>query len=248
MPYEANLNTAGLTKVADMLERQIPFAAMKSLNEMATSFQDAERQGISARMTIRRPWVLQGVKIERGDFATKDKLSVRVHVDESRGFLDKFEPGGARTPITSRSLSVPEGARVSKQATIPQGLRPKALGFREISGASLATHAAQLRDRRLKGGVLRGAFRVYEGDKRTFLIQTSSGTGVILQRVGRSGGRMVKGVRVGAHDPGVIVLYSLRLRTSVPRSLRFYETANAQVKRWPDIFRRWYAEAVRTAR
>src|SRR3954468_14135275 len=88
-----------ITTLDALGERQLPFAAMKTLNELATGFQTDERAVIQSEFTVRRPWVLQGVKIDRGDFATKEKLEARVHIDADHNFLDKFEAGGTRAPV-----------------------------------------------------------------------------------------------------------------------------------------------------
>jgi hypothetical protein len=77
---------------------QLPFATAKALNECAVGFQTDERAVMQQDFIIRRPWVLQRVKIDRGDFATKTKLSVRIRIDDQGDFLNKFEGGGIRTP------------------------------------------------------------------------------------------------------------------------------------------------------
>jgi len=251
------LNPRDLLRTCDVMDSQLPFATAKALNELATTFQANERDVIQGGMTIRRPWVLQGVKIDRSDFATKDRLVARVHVDEQRDFLNKFEDGGTRTPQIGRSLAVPIAARPSKAALIPAGMRPRAFGFKEIGGASLARHASHLRDRRFRSGVLSGGVRVFEGSNRTILIQGANGGGVILQRFGGRRGHVAhihngefhaEGVLIGHRDPGLRVLYNLRQRSRVPASLHFGQTAKSMLSLWPGTFKKWYIEALRTAR
>lgn len=252
-------NVTDLTGRLDAIsERQLPFASMRALNEVATTFQQRQRAVLESTMTIRRPWVEQGVKIDRGDFATKEKLSVRIGIDPSRDFLDKFEPGGTRTPRAGGSLVVPLAARPSQESLIPNRLRPKSLGFHEVGGSALAKHASRLSSKSVKSAVLRGGMRVYEGNNRTILIQGANGEGVILQRVNGSRGRTVhvhngefhaQGVFVGRRDPGLRVLYTLRPRTRVPASLHFHETARSTfVEQWPVSFTRWWLQALVTAR
>lgn len=209
-------------------ERQLPFAAMKTLNEIATTFQANEQNVMRQDFTIRRPWVLQGIKIDRGDFATKQNLRVRVHVDDSRDFLEKFEPGGTRTPIGSKGLSIPFNVRSSKQAIVPKGMRPKALHFHEVGGG------------------------VSKGDNRTFMIQRPDGSGLILQRKSRAvavkkrqHGPLQAGQR---HDNRLVVLFVLKPRTPVPASLHFYDTATTTFRSmWQPTFIKWWNEAIRTA-
>jgi hypothetical protein len=217
------------------MDAQLPFAVAKALNEVAVKFQADERDVIRSTMTIRRPWVLQGVKIDRQDFATKQKLSVRVHVEGDRDFLEKFEEGGTRGPRAGkRALSVPIGAKRSPQSIVPASLRPKALlrGGKELHGSGVT---------------------IIEGALNTVLIQKADGSGVILQRKGRKvalkkrhHGPLQKGQR---RDPRMVVLFILRPRTPVPRSLRFGETAaKSFAANWPKAMTRWWNEAVRTAR
>lgn len=222
-----------LIKVTEGLERQLPFATMKALNECANIFQRDERQVMQSQFTIRRAWVLQGVKIDRGDFATKQNLSVRVHIDEKQSFLDKFEEGGIRTPRTGKALSIPIDVRSNRKAVVPLKLRPKNLG---LAGANRG----------------RGGTTIVEGANGVFLIQRADGSGVILQRLARKIGvkrrqhmALQKGQR---HDYAVKVLYALKPRTPVPASLHFDETANSSfAKNWPIAFEKWWNEAVRTA-
>jgi hypothetical protein len=124
-------------------ERQLPFATMKALNELATGFQADERAVIQSSFTVRRPWVLQGVKIDREDFATKEKLEARVRIDQQRDFFDKFEEGGIRTPVTggihrkgggggsARSLAIPVNVRRTKAQIILKSQTPKSFNFRK---------------------------------------------------------------------------------------------------------------------
>jgi hypothetical protein len=234
------LDPRRLIAACDVLDSQLPYATMKALNQLGTEFQLGERNTLVRGMIIRRPWVLQGIKIDRGDFATKDNLRTRVHVDDTRSFLDKFDAGGTRTPLNSASLAVPIAARANAEAVIPNSLRPKALGFREVGGRSIAIHAKGL-SRRLKSAVLSGDLKVYEGARRTILIQNADGSGVILQRVGR-GSR-----HNGDRDSNLKLLYRLKPRTPVPALLYWERTVNEALLKWPSMFAFQYEQALRTA-
>jgi hypothetical protein len=255
MPFDVVLDPRGLLRACDVIDNQLPYATMRSLNELGTKFQGNERDVIRQGMIIRRPWVTQGVKIDGSDFATKDNLRTRVHIDDGRDFLNKFEGGGIRTPIGGHSLAVPIGARPSKQALIPKSMRPRAFEFKEVGGAALVAHSKHLH-KHTRSGVLSGTVRVFEGNNRTILIQGPNG-GVILQRFGARRGRVAHilggqfhaaGVVIGQRDAGLRVLYNLRPSTNVRALLHFHETAFAAVSEWPAIFERWYVQAVSTAR
>jgi hypothetical protein len=257
MPYDIVLNPRKAVAVFNVIDDQIPYATMKALNELATTFQDTERGVIQQDMTIRRPWVLQGVKINRGDFATKSKLSAKVRIDDQRDFLNKFEEGGTRRPTAgAEALAVPDQVRPNRSASIPNALRPKQLGFHEVGGSRLASSTKGV-NKGLRSSVLRGNARVYEGNRRTVLIQNADGSGVILQRVSSRRGSVVhvhggrfheEGITVGRRDAGLIMLYRLSPSTRVPRDLHFRDTVSAVLPRWPSIFQKWYALAVSTAR
>lgn len=234
MPFTVTIDGRQLAATFDGMEQQLPFATARALNEVATAFQANERGVIQGDMTIRRPWVLQGIKINRGDFATTDNLRAIVGVDPQRDFLDKFEQGGIRAPRASKALSVPLAARSSPQSVVPNALRPRRLGF----GNPIATK---------DGGVM------MRGSNRTFIIQNADGSGVVLQRKSRAVAVKKRQQRVlmlgQRHDDSLIVLYRLAPRTHVPASLHFLETAHLTFERtWPTAFAKWWNEAVRTAR
>jgi hypothetical protein len=219
-----------ITTLDTLSERQLPFACMKALNECAVKFQEDERKVIQAGFIIRRPWVLQGVKINREDFATKQKLSVRVHIDPTRDFLGKFERGGTRTPRAGKKgLAVPIAAKASAKSIVKASLRPKALHFVKRSG----------------GG---SGVTVFTGDRKTILIQRPDGSGVILQRQGRKVAKK-KLLRGAKRLDRLVLLYVLRPRTPVPASLHFEQTAKKSfLANWPGVFTSWWNKAIATAR
>lgn len=240
-----------LATLGNLAERQLPFATMKSLNECATLFQAAEQREIQNSFIIRRPWVLQGVKIERSDFATKQKLSVKIKVDHERDFLNKFEEGGVRTPIgNSRALAVPVNVRRTKAQIISKTQTPKSFHFTR----GFSSRKSQ--------------WTILKGDRRTFLLQRPDGFGVILTRTGsrrhRQHGRDVHGqftrgargllsgrdsqFRRWGHDPNLTIVWALVAQTAVPRTLHFYETANQSLlTNWPRTFTKWWNTAIATA-
>lgn len=132
-----------------LFQDQIPFATSKAINATAVEFQQTQRRGMRDRFTIRRPWVLQGVKISRGDFARKDRLQARIHIDQKREFLVIHEPGGIKEP-RGALFAVPDAARRTKAGVVSKTIRPRALSFERWGRGRVAT--------------------VYRGDKRTFMV------------------------------------------------------------------------------
>lgn len=258
MPLDITVDTKGLREqMRTVAEDQIPYATMRALNDCATRFQAEQRGHIQDAFTIRRPWVLQGVKINRDDFATKKKLSVRIHIDGQRDFFDKFERGGVRQPRDGKALAVPISVRRSKADVIAKRKRPKAFAFTEARSS------------------LKSRVAIYKGKDRTFMIRKADGTGVILQRKGRGSKRtqlrtaegkfMAKGGKerrraiigpqrylnrnsVGrkyGHDYNLVVLWSLKGFTRVPKSLAFEENAKRSIlSNWKGSFEKWYLESL----
>ena len=142
---------------------QMRFAASLALNLTAKGIQAEEREGLKERFTIRRAYVLQGIKISK--FSTKRNLEAHIEVDPSRGFLFKFEEGGITRP-RGRSFAVPtKAAKRTKTGVLRRAQRPKALELKFHGRGSKA--------------------EVFKGKRRTFLIRRADGSGAIFQRVGR---------------------------------------------------------------
>lgn len=228
-----------LIALSEQLESQFPYATAKALNEVATGFQGDERGVIQRGMTIRRPWVLQGVKIDRGDFATKQKLSVRVQISPDRDFLDKFEEGGTRFPRGSgRSLAVPIAVRRTKTQIIRRDETPKSFDFQQAFSSRSSR------------------WTIFKGERGAFILQRPDGSGILLQRTrrpqlgpSRYGNRNLVRRRAYGHDPNLIIKWALRPTTPVPSLLHFHQTAiDSFLSRWPGSFRKWYLESLRTAR
>lgn len=163
MEIQITTNAAEVSEFARrVFHDQIPFATSLAINTTAKEFQREQREGLKDRFTIRRRWVLTGIKINRGDFATKRKLVARIHVDPARDFLTKFEEGGIKRPTGTR-LAIPHAVRRTATGVVSRSFRPRALRFREVGGG------------------------MAKGEKRTFLVRAPGGRGAILQRFGRRG-------------------------------------------------------------
>jgi hypothetical protein len=208
-----------LNGITDRAAQRVRKAGKLALNRTAVEFQAAERVDMQGRFTIRRPWVLQGVKIDRGDFATDQKLSARIHIDQAHDFLDKFEEGTPKVSTIGGSLVVPDHIKrwTKADGIIPRFLRPKSFGLRK---------KLQTAD-----GVT-----LFIGDRRTFMIKRSDGSGVILQRVNkRNRKKRLDGLRGPAfdiasrtrRDPDLRMLYTLTKKARTPRLLGFHDRARS---------------------
>ncbi|HEX6925696.1 MAG TPA: hypothetical protein VF167_09700 [Longimicrobiaceae bacterium] len=210
----------------DLYADQVPFATSRALNAAALAFQTKQRGEMSGRFTVRRKqWVDRSIKMRRTDFATKRSLEAFVRVetpgDPSRSdILAQHEDGGTKRPKDGGHLAIPQDVRRTGAGVIRKDQRPKAFGFRPHGSSG----------------------RVFVGDKRTVLIYTGGGGGVILQRQGRRG----KG---SSKRGGLRLLYRFTSKADLDERLRFVETAHetapaAFARAFPEEF----AKAVRSAR
>ena len=211
---------AAAQALARTAARQLPYAAALALNDVANQFQATEQLLLKRRFLIRRPWVLQGIKIENADRATKTKLEVTLRVDPTRGFLIKFEEGGVKVSRTGGSLALPEtrgpNAGFTKDQVITKAKRPKSYQFQ-----SHVTRAGKVQ---------------IQGAHRTFIVQTSHGRG-ILQRQGHgAGSRLVR-------------LFWLAPRANIKPVLDFIATAEDTMRaKWAESFEHFFQLAMQTAR
>jgi len=228
------IDMAGLTESITSFQDQIPFATSLALNRVANAAQQAERAGIGERFTIRRPWVLQGVKIENRDRATKRNLEVTIGIDAQRSFLSKFEAGGIKVPLAGgKSIAVPEqGVRPDISSIVPKSKRPRAFNF------------VRRTPRRPSG------FTVYEGSQRTFFIQQADGSGLIFQRTGKGrGARDRNATSSSGHDDNLKILYVTTPHVRIPAELEFATTIQRVVReQFAQIFAQAFEEAKASAR
>lgn len=142
--------------------KQLPFATSLAINETAKRVQEAQREEVKKHMKIRRPWVLQGVKIIA--WARKNMLSAIITIDAERDFLAKFEDGGMKRP-RGEHIAVPDSVRRTKADIVSRGQRPKSFNFREAGSGPEA--------------------KILKGNRRTFIIERPDGSGGIYQRYGK---------------------------------------------------------------
>lgn len=103
--------------------QQLRFAAAKALTTTAKQAQTEVKGNLPKRFTIRRPWVVQGIKITA---ATKADLTATVFSRDK--FMGLQEAGGAKGPLRNY-IAIPTSAvRRTARDIIRAQDRPKALG------------------------------------------------------------------------------------------------------------------------
>jgi hypothetical protein len=195
---------AAISKLSSLELRQLPYAMKLGLNRTAEEIQAAQSLHLGQAFTIRRPWVQRfGIKIGKGDFATKEKAWVTIQINPDADFLIKFEDGGLKRPRGSaQALAIPIQARRNKADIVQASQRPRAFQFQRAS-SSVGSRTT-----------------IYRGNNNTMLLQKPDGSGVILQRMARA----QKGVKRGpGQDPHLKLLYILRPTAPIKPTLQFYE-------------------------
>jgi hypothetical protein len=111
------------------VSQQAPFAISLALNKVGAHAQENIRNHARRTFTLRREtFVLNTIKINREDRATKTRQSTIVRIDPERNFLAKFEDAGQKTARDGGNVAVPtEFVRRSKNDIIPKAQRPRSL-------------------------------------------------------------------------------------------------------------------------
>jgi hypothetical protein len=245
---ELNINVDTDALIANLHERyhnQLPFAVSKGINQTAKDIQAAIRAKLTQTVVTRTPkstaWISRLVKINRGDWATKESLVARVAIGP-RGFsegdaktlLPMVDQGGVRTSrmqighgaiFAQGSVAVP--LRTSVMEVIPRYMYPSALGLQAIRSIGGTGEAATFRAGRGKHSrrkvKQRLAGMLMKGTNRTFLIKTKKGEGLLLQRTG-PGGRGGKGQITGR------AWFIIKPSVTVHARRFFHPTAQATAK------------------
>ena len=144
MRIDVDINAGEVARSLRFLFRdQVPFATSLAINQTARGIQTEQRAGMRQRFTIRRAYVLQGVKFSK--FSTKRDLEAIVEIDPTRNFLFKFEEGGTVRPRGTR-LAVPDEVRRGKTGVVSRVMRPRRLEFeRWGSGPRAEVHRGKKR-------------------------------------------------------------------------------------------------------
>ena len=214
---------AGMGRALRGAARQIPYATSVALNETAKDIQGSVRDRMSGIFNIRRRgWFRMAVKIR--PWARRSRLLTVVSIDPpghpaSRQAITRHQQTHRRRPHRGRALPVPVGARSGARGTVRANNRLDRLGLRVMSA---------------------GSWRVYRGDRRTFMLRRPDGTGLVLRRRRR-----------GAHGSlqGTNVLWGLYRETPVEGRLEFFRTAETvYARRWGRHWTAAWERAMSTAR
>ena len=106
-----------------------PRALTLTLNKLADLGQQAVRDGLDKRFTIRRSEFVKNTIYRKGaDFATNARPQARFGVNPERDQLARFEVSGVKTPRSGGSLAIPLPAvKPTAMTVVPKRMRPAAL-------------------------------------------------------------------------------------------------------------------------
>lgn len=130
--------THDLGKLSIRLDRAMSagnmnFALAKTLTNLAIESRDAVKQEMTEHFTIRRPWVVKGI---RAKGATKSNLTAYVWSQDSGGrrdFMGRQETGGLKTPMGGGHIAIPmKAVKPTERSLVPQVMKPKALLGRPV--------------------------------------------------------------------------------------------------------------------
>jgi len=156
MSITVRIDTKALTTGLTALDqKQIPFAVSLALNRVGTEFQKAERAHFATVFTERRKEFLDREGVKRlSPPASKRNPSVTYGVSSRADFLNKFEAGDTKHPISGKHLAIPEQVKRNKRDIITKSNRPRQLVDR-LGNRSGAGRVFVLRDQKgkLKPGV-----------------------------------------------------------------------------------------------
>nr|WP_320132350.1 hypothetical protein [uncultured Holophaga sp.] len=213
--------------------KQVAWAAMKAINQVALKIQEDQRAEMNKEFTIRKAAFMRNrIKMFRFAKTNQDEIYAEVGIDSNvkgaKLLLARFEKGGKKTNeeghgILPGTVPIPltgAKARPEFRKSVPVAYRLQNLGLRSVL--------------RRKGS---GAAII--GNKHTFVLPTNRGEYVLMQRG--------PGGRTNGPDPDISPLYLFRNNVPIPKLLKFLSQAKALAGYMlPRVFKRWLQYASRT--
>ena len=113
-----------LAKLRSITEaQQMRFATAKALTSTAYAVQREVKANMPSRFTLRRNWIVQGIRVER---ATKQNLEAMVYSRDK--FMRLQEEGGGKNPARNYIAVPTRAVKRTKTDIIRKSDRPAALG------------------------------------------------------------------------------------------------------------------------
>lgn len=229
------IDPARAIRAVGIVAKQHRFATAQALNQTAKDFQAAERAGLAERFILRRPaFINRQVMIERGTWATKEKLSVTVTDNPQRHMLSKFETGGEKTSFDpGMPIAIPTSElRWDPRMVVPRSMYPKNLRLADRKDV-IGTLARRRH-------VTANGVEQLKGKRRTFILDPTQHHGVTHWAIWQ---------RFGPHREDIMMIWLLRTRVPIPRRLEWQPTAvQTMLERYPLNFRSAFIRALQTAR
>lgn len=120
---QTDLDKAVAQMLAMTEARQVPFILSKAINDTAKDVQAEVQKNIPQRFTLRRQWIVQGIRVKP---STKANLEAFVYSRDD--FMSLQETGGDKTP-RGRYVAIPTSmVRRTPKDVIRKADRPKNLG------------------------------------------------------------------------------------------------------------------------
>lgn len=213
--------------LAGLAKDQFPFAISKGLNDLASAFSIAQKQGIQERFTVRRPWVYGHVRFDAEDRSTKTRPVAIVRLEDpgsafaGHSLLSKFEQGGRKLaqesgknfPGIGRQLAIPIDAPTDASGVVQKAYAPTSLGLAAFQASKGSFHGSP----------------ALRGKRRTFVIPPDRSIGLphggILQRVGKNRLRLLFVFKPSVPVPPLLEFHLTAQRVTDQRAERLFADA-----------------------
>lgn len=145
MRININLNLGNSTALLNALgSKQFKFAVAKALTTTAKDAQAAVRFSIPSKFTLRRNWIVNGIRIKA---ATPETMTSEVFSIDP--FMSLQEGGGIKKPMRDKYLAIPTTnvrrtkKDIIRQSELPSKLPNTIIGLGNTKRASLTTNTGE---------------------------------------------------------------------------------------------------------